>query len=83
MNPRRVSRAHAPQLTGGNGSYYAELTPHLVYEFERGEQRGAQVTSELFQLLAALKEAGSIKHAAEQLQVSYRHVWGCLKKWEG
>lgn len=59
-----------------------DLGPHLSYEFEPGEQRGAELGSRFFELLAAVTEAGSIRHAAQRLGVSYRHVWGSLKKWE-
>lgn len=59
-----------------------DLGPHLSYEFEHGEQRGAELGSRFFELLAAVTEAGSIRHAAQQLGVSYRHLWGSLKKWE-
>jgi putative molybdopterin biosynthesis protein len=37
----------------------------------------------LFALLAALHETGSITRAAVSLGLSYRHVWGELKRWEG
>jgi putative molybdopterin biosynthesis protein len=55
---------------------------HLRYAFEPGEQRGAALGNPLFELLAALLEAGSIRHAALVLGTSYRHVWGALRKWE-
>jgi putative molybdopterin biosynthesis protein len=55
---------------------------HLHYEFQGGEQRGAELDSRLFQLLSAVMEAGSIRHAAQRLGVSYRHLWGSLKSWE-
>lgn len=60
----------------------AEVRPHLRYEFQTGEQRGAQLDSHFFRLLSAVREGGSIRHAAQSLGVSYRHVWGSLKKWE-
>ena len=55
---------------------------HLRYTFERGEQRGAELGNPLFELLAAVVEAGSIRHAAQVLGTSYRYVWGSLRKWE-
>jgi putative molybdopterin biosynthesis protein len=55
---------------------------HLRYTFERGEQRGAELDNPLFELLAAVVEAGSIRHAAQTLGTSYRYVWGSLRKWE-
>lgn len=36
----------------------------------------------LMDLLQAVREAGSIAAAARNLQLSYRHVWGELKRWE-
>lgn len=55
---------------------------HLRYTFERGEQRGAELGNPLFELLAAVVEAGSIRHAAQTMGTSYRYVWGSLRKWE-
>lgn len=42
----------------------------------------ALLNNPLFELLQTVHEKGSIKGAAEQLGLSYRHVWGELKKWE-
>ena len=56
---------------------------HLQYRFESESQRGAQVENPLFDLLAAVREQGSIRAAAAALGQSYRHVWGALKHWEG
>jgi putative molybdopterin biosynthesis protein len=36
----------------------------------------------LFSLLAAIRDSGSIRQAATALDLSYRHVWGELKRWE-
>ncbi len=36
----------------------------------------------LIELLRAVSEAGSISAAARTLKLSYRHVWGELKRWE-
>lgn len=36
----------------------------------------------LMAMLAAVHATGSISGAARQLQLSYRHVWGELKRWE-
>lgn len=56
---------------------------HLQYSFEPGDQRGAALHNPLFDLLKAVHEHGSIRHAATALGASYRHVWGSLKRWEG
>lgn len=37
----------------------------------------------LLAMLAAVHATGSISAAARQLKLSYRHVWGELKRWEG
>ena len=55
---------------------------HLRYAFEPGEQRGATLGNPLFDLLTAVLEAGSIRHAAQELGCSYRYLWGALRKWE-
>jgi putative molybdopterin biosynthesis protein len=55
---------------------------HLRYAFEPGEQRGATLGNPLFDLLSAVLEVGSIRHAAQSLGCSYRYLWGALRKWE-
>lgn len=42
----------------------------------------ALLQNPLFELLQAVHETGSINGAAKALDLSYRHVWGELKKWE-
>lgn len=55
---------------------------HLQYSFEPQAQPGASVQNPLFDLLAAVREHGSIQRAAAATGASYRHVWGALKRWE-
>ncbi len=55
---------------------------HLQYSFEATGQRGAALHNPLFELLQAVREHGSIQHAAKAMGASYRHVWGALKRWE-
>ncbi|HZO23066.1 MAG TPA: substrate-binding domain-containing protein [Steroidobacteraceae bacterium] len=55
---------------------------HLRYAFEPGQQSGAELGNPLFDLLAAVLRTGSIRHAAQALGCSYRHLWGSLRKWE-
>jgi putative molybdopterin biosynthesis protein len=55
---------------------------HLQYAFAAEGQRGAEIRNPLFDLLSAVREHGSIQHAAKALGLSYRHVWGELKRWE-
>ncbi len=55
----------------------------LEYSFQPDDQHGADVHNPLFELLSAVREHGSIQHAAKALGASYRHVWGALRHWEG
>lgn len=54
----------------------------LEYGFSAQAQHGDEIVNPLFELLAALHEAGSIHGATQRLGQSYRHVWGNLKRWE-
>jgi putative molybdopterin biosynthesis protein len=56
---------------------------HLTYTL--GEPTIAQrdLHHPLLALLAAVHDSGSITRAARALELSYRHVWGELKRWEG
>jgi putative molybdopterin biosynthesis protein len=57
---------------------------HLQYSFiDAHGQRDAELHNPLFELLRAVQQYGSIRHAAQATGVSYRHVWGQLKAWEG
>lgn len=47
-----------------------------------GNNRSEEITAELFQLLRAIADNGSLRAAAEQCGISYRHAWGLLQKWE-
>ncbi len=42
----------------------------------------AQVRNPMIDLLQAVSQAGSISAAARAMKLSYRHVWGELKRWE-
>ena len=44
--------------------------------------RSNQVRNPLIDLLGAVATSGSISAAARQLNLSYRHVWGELKRWQ-
>ena len=78
--PARPSRLAPP--ADKNATRLAELGLHLRYAFEPGEQRGAALGNPLFDLLTAVAEGGSIRHAAQALGTSYRYVWDSLRKWE-
>lgn len=55
---------------------------HLEYRFAPTSQSGAQIDNPLFELLLALHQHGSIRHAALARGLSYRHTWGALRQWE-
>jgi putative molybdopterin biosynthesis protein len=78
MPPSKVALRRNAQ----SNSSQSNLGLHLRYAFEPGEQRGAALGNPLFELLAAVLDAGSIRHAAQALGCSYRYVWGSLRKWE-
>lgn len=54
----------------------------LSYSFADGDTRAAHIRNALIGLLDAVREHGSISAAALALGLSYRHVWGELKRWE-
>ena len=49
---------------------------------ERASTADRALHHPLLALLAALHATGSISAAARRLELSYRHVWGELKRWE-
>jgi putative molybdopterin biosynthesis protein len=53
----------------------------LRYDFAPRRQDG-WVRNPLMDLLHAVQEQGSISGAARELGLSYRHVWGELRRWE-
>ena len=53
------------------------------YTFDSRRQAQADlIRNPLLDLLHAVQESGSISGAARLLDLSYRHVWGELKRWE-
>jgi len=54
----------------------------LAYTFDRCAGMRTQLDNPLFDILSAIHASGSVGQAAARLQLSYRHVWGELKKWE-
>ncbi|CAL96449.1 substrate-binding domain-containing protein [Azoarcus olearius] len=56
----------------------------VQFHYTLGREGGpAQIRNPLLDLLHALAQRGSISAAARELGLSYRHVWGELKRWEG
>jgi len=56
------------------------LRIQLDYTFT--ETAARHLGNPLFALLAAIRDSGSIRQAATSMELSYRHVWGELKRWE-
>lgn len=54
----------------------------LGYQFSLDRVLQPQLSNPMFALLDAVHRTGSIGRAAEEVGLSYRHVWGQLKKWE-
>ena len=55
----------------------------LGYTFTQTPDDKQQLKNPLFDILAAIHGTGSVAQAARLLGLSYRHVWGTLKNWEG
>ncbi len=47
-----------------------------------GDKDKHAIEEALLRLLEAIREQGSLKRAAKEIRLSYRHAWGLLKKWE-
>lgn len=54
----------------------------LSYSLSAPAGAGGVIPNPLMDLLQAVRAAGSISGAARHLGLSYRHVWGELKRWE-
>ncbi|CAN5414449.1 substrate-binding domain-containing protein [soil metagenome] len=54
----------------------------LSYSLAGRRSADALIRNPLMDLLTAVREHGSISGAAKGLSLSYRHVWGELKRWE-
>ena len=54
----------------------------LAYALTPDREATPRLRNALIELLAAVRGAGSITGAAQRLRLSYRHVWGELKRWE-
>lgn len=54
----------------------------LSYSLALARSGGAAIRNALMDLLNAVRAHGSISAAAKALGLSYRHVWGELKRWE-
>ncbi|MCD0503037.1 substrate-binding domain-containing protein [Bordetella petrii] len=54
----------------------------LSYQLGGTDAAPATIGNALMDMLFAVRQHGSISSAAKALGLSYRHVWGELKKWE-
>jgi putative molybdopterin biosynthesis protein len=54
----------------------------LAYTFTNEPGVRRQLDNPLFDILSAVHRTGSVARAANDLGLSYRHVWGVLKTWE-
>jgi putative molybdopterin biosynthesis protein len=55
---------------------------HLTYTLHGRDEAQRDLHHPLLAMLAAVHDSGSISGAARRLGLSYRHVWGELKRWE-
>ncbi|MEO8122797.1 MAG: substrate-binding domain-containing protein [Burkholderiales bacterium] len=55
---------------------------NLTYSLVGREPQQRELHHPLLALLSAVHDSGSINAAARGLDLSYRHVWGELKRWE-
>lgn len=83
MQPTKTA-APTPQAktVASNATPVTALGVHLRYSFEPDEQQGAALGNPLLEMLDAVAEGGSIRHAARSLGTSYRYVWDALRRWE-
>jgi putative molybdopterin biosynthesis protein len=58
------------------------LHVQLGYTFTQTTSERPQLDNPLFDILSAIHSTGSVAQTAQHLGLSYRHVWGALKKWE-
>jgi putative molybdopterin biosynthesis protein len=54
----------------------------IDYKFSRNASNKEHLSNPLFDVLSTVHRTGSISEAARNLDLSYRHIWGELKKWE-
>ncbi len=55
---------------------------HLTYTLGGARESAADLHHPLMALLSAVHDHGSISAAARALDLSYRHTWGELKRWQ-
>lgn len=55
---------------------------NLQYEWTPAPGRAHALDPMLFRVLQAIAAAGSLAGAARKLGLSYRHIWGLVRKWD-
>ena len=65
-----------------NGTTLIDSGRKLQYEWQLQPGGGQTVEPILFRVLYAVHATGSLAGAARTTQLSYRHVWGLMGKWE-
>jgi putative molybdopterin biosynthesis protein len=55
---------------------------HFDLRWYLGQAQSEEVEPQLFRLLQAIEQGGSIRIAAEHCAVSYRYAWGLMQKWQ-
>src|SRR6187402_1013775 len=74
---------HTPALPTAPSRILVPMrTVELSYSLGPRRDGAARIRNALMDLLHAVKDHGSINAAAKALGLSYRHVWGELKRWE-
>ncbi len=56
---------------------------HFDLCWSLGLGQAERIEPELFELLQSIYERGSLRVAAKERGISYRHAWGIMQKWEG
>jgi putative molybdopterin biosynthesis protein len=51
----------------------------LSWRFGRGSD--ARAEQHLFELMRGIDEQGSLRAAAQQMKLSYRHAWALVQRW--
>jgi putative molybdopterin biosynthesis protein len=64
------------------GLYMQKVSLSYSFDTERDLAAPAQLSNPMMDVLHTVRERGSISAAARELDLSYRHVWGQLKRWE-
>ena len=77
------ARCIAAPARGPSVVRHTLAVPKIELSYTLAAQPGGRlIRNALMDLLNAVKDSGSISAAAKALGLSYRHVWGELKRWE-